>query len=118
MWFLAIVLHVVIVRSSEYEQTKISRRASNKTQYHQGLEKQIKDGVELAIKELSENESIARMVADEIKKKMNNSIVGYVLSYEVQNAIQKSIGETISNKIQEYADEVAEKIYKQLTPNK
>ena len=86
--------------------------------YNEEVEKQIKDGVELAIKELSENESIARMVADEIKKKMNNSIVGYVLSYEVQNAIQKSIGETISNKIQEYADEVAEKIYKQLTPNK
>ena len=84
--------------------------------YNEDVEKQVEEGVNLAIKELSENESIARMVADEIKKKMNNSIVGYVLSYEVQNAIQKSIGETISNKIQEYADEVAEKIYDQLKP--
>lgn len=84
--------------------------------YNEGVEKQIEEGVNLAIKELSENKNISRMVADAVKKKLDDNIIQYVMSYEVNNAIRSAITGAITTKINEYSEELSKKIYDQLKP--
>jgi len=87
---------------------------SNLRFYNEDVERQVEEGVKLAIEELANEENLSRLVADEVKKKLKQNIVEYVLSYQVKAAISKSIEDAVLGKIQTYADEVATKVSEQL----
>lgn len=85
--------------------------------YNEDVEKQVEAGVNLAIQELADG-NITRMVADAVKKKLEDNITSYVMSYEVNKAISEAITDSIKKKIEEYSEELGNKIYEQLSPTK
>jgi hypothetical protein len=83
---------------------------SNLRFYNEDVEKQVEEGVKLAIKEIAEEQNLSRMVADEVKRKLRQNITDYVFSYEVRQAINKSIETAVLGSVQKYAHEVAAKV--------
>jgi hypothetical protein len=78
------------------------------------IEDQVKQGLELAIKDISEGDNFIQAVRENTKKELLDIVSTKVLSWEVRGKLSKSIEEKIGKKIDEYADKIAESVTKNL----
>ena len=78
------------------------------------IENQIKKGIELALKEVTEEDNFIRIIANGTKESINNIIKSATHSWEFKSKIEKAINSKIEGKIQDYAEKVAEQVLKNL----
>jgi ribosomal protein S3AE len=78
------------------------------------IEQQIAKGIELAIKDITEDENFINYVREASKKELTNVVSKAVMSWDIQQKVSKMINEKVSLKIEEYANKVAEKLTEKL----
>lgn len=83
--------------------------------WNEDIEKQVEEGVNLAVKEIGEMENLPRLVADQVKKQFLDHINGHLITFETRRAIQESLGNIVTAKIQQYSEEVGERILAELS---
>lgn len=71
------------------------------------IEKLIQEGIELGIKELMEEQSIVRQVADNVKSEITSIASRAMLSYEARKKISEIVESKFHEKISAYAEAVA-----------
>lgn len=74
------------------------------------IEKQIEEGINLALKDICEGDNFVQAIRENTKKELSNIVNKAVFGWEVQNQIQKLVAEKIGKKVEEYADKIAEKV--------
>lgn len=88
-----------------------AQKMVQQVQLHNGtLESQIATGIELALKDLCEEDNFIETVRSATKVEIHKLVHGAVLRYDVRNAIEKALSQKIGQKIEEYADSVATKM--------
>lgn len=77
---------------------------------HGAIEEQIKQGIELAIKDITDGDNLVQKIRESCKDEILKTVNKAVMSWEVQNSISKMVQDKVVSKIGDYADEIAEKI--------
>ena len=78
------------------------------------IEKQIAEGIQLALDELSNEDNFVQMIKEGTKNEIQRIIKQSVCSWELKSKIEKAVTEKMGEKINSYAENVADKILKNL----
>lgn len=82
--------------------------------HNQHLEENIKSGIELALKEIFEENDFERVIADLVKQEIKNQVKDAASSWAVRHKIQDAISSAIEKKVDSIAESWAEKMTKNL----
>lgn len=77
------------------------------------IEKQVSEGIELALKDLSDNNNFVEYTRNATKIELQNIVHQKIFSYEIKMAIAKKIEEKIGIKLEEFANKMANKLFEQ-----
>lgn len=79
---------------------------------NQGMEKQIEEGITMALEEISNTENFTLLVKDKTIAAISSLITEATFGWEVRKKIQKAIDDQIQLKINEFAEKVAQSVLK------
>ena len=78
------------------------------------IEGQIVKGIELALKDLTEEDNFIELIREGTKREIQDIIRSSVSSWEFRSKISKAIEDQMGKKIDEYANSVASKVLGEL----